>query len=87
MAEDNVVLEVPSSEEIAQHYKAMGDSVTLIHDVIAGNAMAEETDEEKKDCVKRNVEHLKIMVAKTWWGDEDMQPSNEAIAAGETYLG
>ena len=87
MAEDNVVLEVPSSEEIAQHYKAMGDSVTLIHDVIAGNAMAEETDEEKKDCVKRNVEHLKIMVAKTWWGDEDMQPSNEAIAVGETYLG
>lgn len=87
MAEDNVVLEVPSSEEIAQHYKAMGDSVTLIHDVIEGNAMAEETDEEKKDCVKRNVEHLKIMLAKTWWGDEDMQPSNEAIAAGETYLG
>ena len=47
--------------------------------------MTEETDEEKKDCVKRNVEHLKIMVAKEWWGDEDMQPSNEAIAAGETY--
>ena len=85
MAEDNVVLEVPSTEEKEQHYKAMGDSVTLIHDVIAGNAMANETDEEKKDCVKRNVEHLKIMVAKEWWGDEDMQPSNEAITAGEAY--
>ena len=82
---DDVVLDIPSTEEKEQHYKAMGDSVTLIHDVIAGNAMAEETDEEKKDCVKRNVEHLKIMVAKEWWGDEDMQPSNEAIAAGETY--
>jgi len=87
MAEDNEVLEVPSAEEIAQHYKAMGDSVTLIHDVIAGTAMQDQTDEEKRDCVNRNVEHLKIMVAKTWWGDEDMQPSNEAIAAGETYLG
>ena len=65
---DDVVLEVPSTEEKEQHYKAMGDSVTLIHDVIAGNAMTEETDEEKKDCVKRNVEHLKIMVAKEWWG-------------------
>jgi len=82
---DDVVLEVPSAEEIAQHHKAMGDSVTLIHDVIAGNAMTEETDEEKKDCVTRNVEHLKIMVAKEWWGDEDMQPSNEAITAGEAY--
>jgi len=87
MAEDNVVLEVPSAEEIAQHYKAMGDSVTLIQDIIAGTAMQDQTDEEKRDCVNRNVEHLKIMVAKTWWGDEDMQPSNEAIAAGETYLG
>jgi len=82
---DDVVLDIPSTEEKAQHYKAMGDSVTLIHDVIAGNAMTEETDEEKKDCVTRNVEHLKIMVAKEWWGDEDMQPSNEAIAAGEAY--
>ena len=82
---DDVVLEVPSAEEIAQHHKAMGDSVTLIHDVIAGNAMANETDEEKKDCVKRNVEHLKIMVAKEWWTTQDLQPSHEAIAAGEAY--
>ena len=82
---DDVVLEVPSTEEKAQHYKAMGDSVDLIYAVMSGEVMADETDEEKKDCVKRNVEHLKIMVAKEWWGDEDMQPSNEAIAAGETY--
>jgi hypothetical protein len=85
MTDENVVLDVPSTEEKAQHYSAMGDSVTLIHDVIAGNAMANETDEEKKDCVTRNVEHLKIMVAKEWWGDEDMQPSNEAVNAGEAY--
>ena len=82
---DDVVLDIPSTEEKAQHYKAMGDSVTLIHDVIAGNAMTEETDEEKKDCVSRNVEHLKIMVAKEWWTDQDLQPSHEAIAAGEAY--
>ena len=86
MAEDNLI-EVPSAEEIAQHYKAMGDSVTLIHDIIAGTAMQDETDEEKRDCVNRNVEHLKIMLAKTWWGNEDMQLSNEAITVGETYLG
>ena len=82
---DDVVLDIPSTEEKAQHYKAMGDSVKLIDDILTGEAMQDETDEEKKDCVTRNVEHLKIMVAKEWWGSEDMQPSNEAIAAGETY--
>ena len=83
---DDVVLDIPSTEEKAQHYKAMGDSVKLIDDILTGEAMQDETDEEKKDCVTRNVEHLKIMVAKEWWGDEDMQPSNEAITAGEAFL-
>lgn len=83
---DDVVLDIPSAEEIAQHYKAMGDSVDLINAVIAGEAMANETDEEKKDCVKRNVEHLKIMVAKEWWGDEDMTPANNAIADAASYI-
>lgn len=82
---DDVVLDIPSTEEKAQHYKAMGDSVKLIDDILTGEAMQDETDEEKKDCVKRNVEHLKIMVAKEWWGSEDMTPANEAINAGETY--
>ena len=77
---DDVVLEVPSTEEKAQHYKAMGDSVDLIYAVMSGEAMADETDEEKKDCVKRNAEHLGIMVAKEWWGDEDMTAANAAIA-------
>ena len=83
---DDVVLDIPSTEEKAQHYKAMGDSVKLIDDILTGEAMQNETDEEKKDCVKRNVEHLKIMVAKEWWGSEDMTPTNEAITAGEAFL-
>jgi hypothetical protein len=37
---DDVVLEVPSTEEKAQHYKAMGDSVKLIDDILTGEAMA-----------------------------------------------
>ena len=77
---DDVVLDIPSTEEKAQHYKAMGDSVDLIYAVMSGDTMANETDEEKKDCVKRNVEHLGIMVAKEWWGDEDMTAANAAIA-------
>ena len=83
---DDVVLDIPSTEEKAQHYKAMGDSVQLIDDILTGEAMQDETDEEKKDCVKRNVEHLKIMVAKEWWGDEDMTPANNAIADAASYI-
>ena len=76
-----------TAEEIAQEYKAMGDSVTLINDVIAGNAMTNEwdTSEDKQACVDRNVEHLEFMVAKDYWTDEDMTEVNSAISAGNGY--
>ena len=76
-----------TAEEIAQEYKAMGDSVTLINDVIAGNAMTNEwdTSEDKQACVDRNVEHLEFMVAKDYWTDEDMTAVNSAISAGNGY--
>jgi hypothetical protein len=76
-----------TAEEIAQEYKAMGDSVTLINDVIAGNAMANEWDtaEDKQACVDRNVDHLEFMVAKDYWTDEDMTAVNSAITAGNGY--
>lgn len=81
------VIEQPSAEEIAQHYKAMGDSVSLINGVIDGSNMADESDEDKKDTVKRNVEHLEIMTAKDFWTSEDMTAVNQAITAGKSYVG
>jgi hypothetical protein len=74
---EDVVSEVPSVEEIAQHYSAMGDSVDLIN---AGQpeGMA---DAEWADTVSRNKEHLELMVAKDFWTDEDMSAVNAAIAA------
>jgi hypothetical protein len=39
-----------TTEEIAQDYTAMGHSVTLITDIIAGDAMADDTAEDKQDC-------------------------------------
>lgn len=72
-------------EQIAQHYTAMGHSVDLINAIIAGEAMADEDAAEKQDCVDRNVEHLKIMVAKDFWTTEDMTAVEAAIAAGEAY--
>jgi hypothetical protein len=77
--EDNIVLDVPSTEEKAQHYTAMGHSVDLINEMRT-NAPENMTDEEVADTISRNVEHLKIMVAKEWWGDEDMTAANAAIA-------
>ena len=72
-------------EEIAQNYTAMGHSVSLINDIIAGDAMADDTTEDKQDCVDRNVGHLEIMVAKDFWTDEDMTEVNAAIVAGKAY--
>ena len=74
-----------TTEEIAQHYTAMGHSVELINAIIAGDAMADESAEDKQDCVDRNVEHLQIMVAKDYWTDEDMTAVNSAITAGQGY--
>jgi len=75
-----------TAEEIAQHYSAMGDSVDLINGIIDGSLMADDTQEDKNDCVDRNVRHLEIMVAKDFWTDEDMTASNAAISAGKEYL-
>jgi len=74
-----------TSEQIAQNYTAMGHSVTLINDIIAGTAMADDEAADKQDCVDRNVEHLEIMVAKDYWTDEDMTAANAAITAGQGY--
>jgi hypothetical protein len=74
-----------TAEEIAQDYTAMGHSVDLINAIIAGTAMADDTAEEKQDCVDRNVAHLEIMVAKDYWTSEDMTAVNSAITAGQGY--
>ena len=68
-----------TAEQIAKHYKAMGDSVDLINAGQPENM----SDEDWADCVSRNVEHLKIMVAKDFWTTEDMTAANAAIAANE----
>jgi len=74
-----------TAEQIAQNYSAMGDSVALINDVIAGNAMADDAKEDRQDCVDRNTQHLELMVAKDYWKDESMTAANAAIKAGNGY--
>ena len=72
-------------EEIAQDYKAMGDSAELINGIISGNSMTDDSIEDKQSCVDRNVEHLELMVAKDYWTTEDMTVVNAAITAGNAY--
>lgn len=71
--------EVITAEQIAQHYSAAMDSVDLLN---AGQP-EDMSDEDWADCVSRNVEHLKIMVAKDFWTTEDLTPFNDAIAASD----
>ena len=78
-------MEPRTTEELAQDYSAMGDSVALITDIIAGNSMAEDDAEERQGCVDRNTQHLELMVAKEDWGSESMTATNAAITAGNGY--
>jgi len=78
-------MEDRTAEQLAQDYSAMGDSVALITDVIAGNCMADEDAADRQGCVDRNVEHLALMVAKEDWGSESMTATNAAITAGNGY--
>jgi hypothetical protein len=73
-------MDTQTSEQIAQHYKAMLDSVWLINAIIANET------EGDKDTVERNVAHLELMVAKDFWTTEDMTAVNAAIAAGKVYV-
>tara|TARA_Y100001937_G_scaffold60959_1_gene83332 strand:+ start:2032 stop:2253 length:222 start_codon:yes stop_codon:yes gene_type:complete len=64
-----------TTEQIAQNYTAMGHSVDLLN---AGKPDDMEADEWTATKA-RNVEHLKLMVAKDYWTDEDMIAVNKAI--------
>jgi hypothetical protein len=78
-------MEPRTTEELAQDFTAMGHSVALITDVIAGNCMADEDAADRQDCVDRNTQHLELMVAKDDWGSESMTATNAAITAGNGY--
>ena len=77
MPNEEVILEVPTTEEIAQHYSAMGDSVDLIN---AGQP-EDMSAEDWADMKSRNQEHLVLMLAKDFWTDaQDMTAVTAAIA-------
>ncbi len=79
-------MEERTTDEIAAIYSAAGDSVTVI-----GTAKTEdETTDEFKDKIKRNVEHLEIIKGykkldetTSIWGSEDFTAIDKAIVDGK----
>lgn len=80
-----VIQEVPNQAELDRHFSAMGDSVWLINAIVAGTRMQNEPAQQRQDCIKRNVEHLELMIAKGWFDDRNLTATNAAIAAGKAY--
>jgi hypothetical protein len=68
--------ETLTPEQIAKHYSAAMDSVNLIN---AGKP-TDMTAEDWADCLSRNKEHLKIMLAKDYWTTENLAPLQAASA-------
>ena len=81
-----------TADEIAADFVAMGHSVSLITDVIAGDSMADEEAADRQSAVDRNVEHLELMKAMkkedgttSIWTSESFTAIDSAIAAGKGY--
>jgi len=62
------MIDLTHEEQIAKAYAACMDSVALINSEKPENT----TDEELAATVERNKEHLRIMLAKDFWTNEDL---------------
>jgi len=64
------MIEILTPEQIAQHYKAAMDSVNLIN----GGKPEFMSDADWADCLKRNKDHLAVMITKDFWTTENLEP-------------
>ncbi len=79
-------MEEKTADEVAAIFKAAGDSVTVINTSKESN----ETDDDYKDKIKRNVEHLEIIKAykkvdgtTSIWKSESFTAIDKAIVDGK----
>ncbi len=79
-------MEERTADEIAKIYSTAGDSVTVINTA----KESDETDDEYKDKIKRNVEHLEIIKAykkldgtTSIWTSESFTDIDKAITDGK----
>ena len=68
--------ELTPEQQVAQDYSAAMDSVNLLN---AGKP-EDMTDADWQDCKQRNIDHLKIQIAKgDYYAGYDLKPFEDAI--------
>jgi len=82
-------MEERSAEEVAAIFAAAGDSVTVINT----DKTEDETVEDYKATIQRNVDHLELIKAykkedgtTSIWGSEDFTAIDAAITAGKAKV-
>ena len=80
-----------TAEEIAAHFSAMDDSVTLINATIADDTDALELFGDAagvKEMVTRNTDHLELQATKDWYKDSSKTKTSytNAVTAGKAYV-
>ena len=80
-----------TAEEIAAHFSAMDDSVTLINATVADDTDALEMygdAAEVKLMMTRNTDHLELQATKDWYKDSSKTKTSytNAVTAGKAYV-
>lgn len=79
-----------TQEEIRSSINAAFDSVNLINGIVNGTQMNNESIQEKKDCIDRNVSHLDLMITKSWFTDglvdDEATDIASAVTAGNSFI-
>ena len=83
--------DTPTAAEIAAHFSAMDDSVTLINETVADDTEALAvwgTAAEVKLMITRNTDHLEIQATHSWYSDSSKSktPYTGAVTAGKAYV-
>ena len=75
------------TDQIAQDYSAMLNSVNVIESVLDANNefYNENTNVEKQERILRSCGYLEAMVGLDDWGSEDMSTVNAAIKTANAY--
>ena len=63
-------------------FKSAGDSVTLIN--TQTSKFSNETEQDWKDRIKRNWQHLEIIKSYSFWTTEDFTDIDAAIVKGKS---
>ena len=81
-----------TADEIAAHFSAMDDSVTLINATVADDSeeiAMHGSAAEVKLMITRNTDHLELQATHDWYSDSSVSKTayTDAVTAGKAYVG